>query len=615
MYINNAPLVSVCILAYNRPEGLSETLELITGQSYTNLEILVSDDCSPDEKVKRVATAFAKKDPRIKYFRQEKNLGIIDNHRSLLEKATGKYLMWACDDDWWHKEYISVCVDELEKNKEAVLCTTNMSFIKDGKPNNPDFFEDIDTTGISDAYVRYRKVFLSIFWWNNGFYGLIRRSAINTGMLKKRFAFDFYFILELTLKGSFIKLPAVYFKKIIGGIGNTMESNYRAIRVKKGFLSNSPRLNIFSHVIADAFFYKELSFSQRIRLIQFLIRRIVNVDPMHGKKDSTREKLKKGLISMIYFKETRLRKKLFPDKEILKILQDNGVPLHHVKYNHQNKQLSLLRAGWVLKIPEQLGVLGGYNHLRTLTDSYDINTFTGLGGELLLSDGIVEIIVKEAIDVVMFHEIFALKVYNLIIHKPTVIFDVGMNVGMTALYCAANKHVEKVIAFEPFKKTFQKAQKNFDRNPAISHKIESHNFGLGTENKTMELPYHERVAEWGGSESIPEHLLKERGVEELHKVTIEIRDAVEIISKELRKIQDQQVVLKIDCEGCENEVMDFLNKCGVLKKFSAVMLEWHRGCNESMIDILEGNNFMFFDLYNNPDKNIGMIYAVNRRPA
>ncbi|MCK4736586.1 MAG: glycosyltransferase family 2 protein [Methanophagales archaeon] len=107
---NKFPLVSVGIPTYNRPEGLRRTLECITGQTYKNLEIIVSDNCSPGPETEAVAREFMEKYPRIQYFRQQENKGGAFNFKFVLEKATGEYFMWAADDDVWDKSYIKVCL-------------------------------------------------------------------------------------------------------------------------------------------------------------------------------------------------------------------------------------------------------------------------------------------------------------------------------------------------------------------------------------------------------------------------------------------------------------------------------------------------------------------------
>ena len=97
--------MSVGIPTYNRPEGLRRTLQCITGQTYKNLEIIVSDNCSPGLETEDVVREFVLKDSRIKYFRQAENQGPTFNLKFVLEKATGEYFMWAADDDEWESQF------------------------------------------------------------------------------------------------------------------------------------------------------------------------------------------------------------------------------------------------------------------------------------------------------------------------------------------------------------------------------------------------------------------------------------------------------------------------------------------------------------------------------
>ena len=116
------PLVSIGIPTYNRPDGLSRTLECITTQTYQNIEIIISDNCSPNIATTQVAQAFMAKDERIHYFRQEENKGATFNFQFVLEQATGKYFMWAADDDEWEDTYIEKCLEKFKNNDNLVLC-------------------------------------------------------------------------------------------------------------------------------------------------------------------------------------------------------------------------------------------------------------------------------------------------------------------------------------------------------------------------------------------------------------------------------------------------------------------------------------------------------------
>ncbi|MBN1974464.1 MAG: glycosyltransferase family 2 protein [Sedimentisphaerales bacterium] len=111
--VNENPLVSIGIPTYNRPLGLKHTLECITSQTYRQLEIIVSDNCSPDKQVEKIAREFASNDPRIKYHVQDKNMGASQNFKFVLEQATGKYFMWAADDDYWDQKFIQTGIEAL----------------------------------------------------------------------------------------------------------------------------------------------------------------------------------------------------------------------------------------------------------------------------------------------------------------------------------------------------------------------------------------------------------------------------------------------------------------------------------------------------------------------
>jgi glycosyltransferase involved in cell wall biosynthesis len=110
-------LVSIGLPTYNRHDALRKVLGIIAAQTYHNLEIIISDNASPDEKVKEVIEEFASKDSRIKHYRQDENIGVLANAEFVLRQARGEYFTWFSDDDWRSPEFIELLVEELEKNK------------------------------------------------------------------------------------------------------------------------------------------------------------------------------------------------------------------------------------------------------------------------------------------------------------------------------------------------------------------------------------------------------------------------------------------------------------------------------------------------------------------
>lgn len=107
--INKQPLVTVGICCYNRIEGFKNTLKYIAGQSYQNLEILISQDFH--EAVDLTAIVAAENDNRITFYKQPQQLYMYNNFRFLLERANGKYFMWASDDDWWAPDFIEKIIE------------------------------------------------------------------------------------------------------------------------------------------------------------------------------------------------------------------------------------------------------------------------------------------------------------------------------------------------------------------------------------------------------------------------------------------------------------------------------------------------------------------------
>ncbi len=123
------PLVSIGIPAYNRPERLSDTLQCIRRQTYQNLEIIVSDDCSPDTGVERVVWEAIASGQNIKFFRQKKNLGATRNFEFVLKMSTGQYFLWAEDEDHFAPEFVEKLVTCMEADSALVSCVCDINSI------------------------------------------------------------------------------------------------------------------------------------------------------------------------------------------------------------------------------------------------------------------------------------------------------------------------------------------------------------------------------------------------------------------------------------------------------------------------------------------------------
>lgn len=105
------PLVSVCIPTYRQARFLPETLRSALTQDYPNLEVLVSDDASPDE-TPAVLAAF--QDPRLKVMRQTRNLGRDANCNAAIRASGGTFVLKLDSDDLIAPDHVSRQVELLE---------------------------------------------------------------------------------------------------------------------------------------------------------------------------------------------------------------------------------------------------------------------------------------------------------------------------------------------------------------------------------------------------------------------------------------------------------------------------------------------------------------------
>ncbi|MFC1536575.1 glycosyltransferase family 2 protein [Pseudomonadota bacterium] len=114
------PLVSVGMAVYNRPDYLREALEGVVNQTHKNLEIIISEDCSPCEETKALIREYERRDNRIRCFRQKSNLGPPANIHFVLTQATGEFFMWADDDDLRDERWVEVLLKKGAQEDTAI---------------------------------------------------------------------------------------------------------------------------------------------------------------------------------------------------------------------------------------------------------------------------------------------------------------------------------------------------------------------------------------------------------------------------------------------------------------------------------------------------------------
>ena len=102
----NPPKVSIGLPVYNGDEFLEKAIESILGQSFTDFELIISDNASTD-KTALICQTYAARDARIRYYRNATNIGGANNGNRTFLLAQGQYFRWAAHDDLCAPELIA----------------------------------------------------------------------------------------------------------------------------------------------------------------------------------------------------------------------------------------------------------------------------------------------------------------------------------------------------------------------------------------------------------------------------------------------------------------------------------------------------------------------------
>lgn len=126
------PLVSIIMPAYNSRNTISESIQSVIGQTFTNWELLIIDDCSL-KSMKDIAESFH--DERIRYIRFLKNRGVAAARNTGIAQAKGRYIAFLDSDDLWLPEKLEKQIQFMEKHYYAFTYTWYRQFVTD--PTQP----------------------------------------------------------------------------------------------------------------------------------------------------------------------------------------------------------------------------------------------------------------------------------------------------------------------------------------------------------------------------------------------------------------------------------------------------------------------------------------------
>jgi glycosyltransferase involved in cell wall biosynthesis len=163
------PRVSIGLPVYNGEDYLAESLEALLGQSYKDIELIISDNASTDGTAD-ICRRYAEQDSRIRYIRQQRNIGAAPNHNFVFDVSRGELFKWASSDDLYARDLLQRCVDALDEHPDVVLAHSWTGAVDDAG-NVTQALEYPLATDSKRAPERFRSV---LFGSGENDYGLIR---------------------------------------------------------------------------------------------------------------------------------------------------------------------------------------------------------------------------------------------------------------------------------------------------------------------------------------------------------------------------------------------------------------------------------------------------------
>lgn len=256
------PRVSVILATYNRANLISDAIESVRAQSFAGWELIVSDDASADN-TPEVVRAWCAMDPRIRYLRNERNLGIGGNSNRAIREAAGEYVAIIDDDDVWiDSEKLAVQTRFLDKHPDYVGCGGGVVVV-DEKGSEITRYRNPET----DKEIRAAILLTNPVANSTGMFRMAAAEAAGLNDEKIGQAADRDFWLKLGLHGKLYNFPAYFMRyRVTSGSSSivNMRPTLRAsLAVMKRYRRAYPRYR--RALVVNTFQYWYALLPERVR--------------------------------------------------------------------------------------------------------------------------------------------------------------------------------------------------------------------------------------------------------------------------------------------------------------------------------------------------------------
>jgi glycosyltransferase involved in cell wall biosynthesis len=227
--------------AFNSGRWIGEAIESILGQTFRDFVLVISDNASTDD-TPMICARYANKDARVRYFRNETNLGAFKNYDRVFELSSSKYFKWAASSDVCKDRFLELCVALLETRPDVVLSYPRTALFSHSVELAEPYEDNLDLQD-ERPFDRITKL-LTRLRLNNVMNGVIRSDALRQTALHAPYAAsDYNMIADLALRGKFVEIPErLFYRRMTKETATVLKDDVELAK----FFENDPD-DVFEH--------------------------------------------------------------------------------------------------------------------------------------------------------------------------------------------------------------------------------------------------------------------------------------------------------------------------------------------------------------------------------
>ena len=228
----NNPKITVGIPVFNGEKSIRRSLDSVLSQTFLDFELIISDNASTDS-TQLICQEYKRNDKRIRYIRNEKNMGGVANFKLLLDESKTEYFLWLSADDYWDSTFLEKNFDVLEKNLNIICSASQAKYFG----NNIDYwkkrsvhgpfrifkkiikrFQNLQNYATSGTFESKFRYYLKLRGHHHIFYGMYRTEQLKKIFVTDVFNIDFATILNALRFGDFHVVDEILMYRYDGGV-------------------------------------------------------------------------------------------------------------------------------------------------------------------------------------------------------------------------------------------------------------------------------------------------------------------------------------------------------------------------------------------------------------